>query len=185
MKIIVSKTSKAFKEVPAAIAGVKNPIILGIKLYGKKDKDALQEEYKKVSVSVPLEKAQAELEVFLKEGDKTTDEFYSLRESMLENITKLSEEYVAGITEFYKKQVLFLKNVAITVADDKGVESILAIADTRVVEPVESLWVDSNECLAVLLDYYFEEEAYKDSLPGIISSTVFNYTIKKEEKLKN
>lgn len=185
MKIIVSKTSKAFKEVPADVKGVKNPIVLGIKLYGKSDKAALQAEYKKVSSTKELDKAQAFLKKHDEEGDKTTDEFYDIRDAMLADIEALSESYVAQLTEFYKKQVLFLKNVAITIADDKGVESVLTIADTRVVEPVESLWVDSNECLAVLLDYYFEEEAYKDSLPGIISSTVFNYTLKKEEKAKN
>ncbi len=185
MKYIVTKESKAFKEVAPEVKGIKNPITLGIKIYGKKDKDTLDAEYKKVSYSKDYEIAQALLKQHEELGDKTSEEFYDIRETMLEDIKRLSEAFVENLNAFYKKQVLFIKNASITVADDTGTESVVVIKDTRVVEPIESLWANSSECLAVLLDYYFEEDAYKDSLSSTISSTIFNYSLKKEEKLKN
>lgn len=185
MKYIVTKESKAFKEVTPEVKGIKNPITLGIKIYGKKDKAAFDAESKKATYSKDYEIAQALLKQHEELGDKTSEEFYAIREAMIDDVKRLSDEFMDNLETFYKKQVLFIKNASITVADDTGTESVVVIKDTRVVEPIESLWANSSECLAVLLDYYFEEDAYKDSLASAISSTIYNYTLKKEEKLKN
>ena len=51
------------------------------------------------------------------------------------------------------------------------------------VAPIESLWQDAEECLAVLLDTYFEIPAIKDSLSSKIVDTVLNLQL--DEKVKN
>ena len=184
MKAVIVRKSSPYAEKKVDVVGIKNPITLGIKLYGKDKRESLESSYEAIGINIALEKANAELEEFIRTGDRTTDDFYSTRKSMQDAIKKLTTKYVSDITEFYKDQVLFIKNASLLIEED-GVQRTISIADTRVIEPIESLWNTSEECLAVLLDYYFEEDSYKDSLPSLISSTIFNYPLKKEEKLKN
>lgn len=173
------KHVKAFKEVSPSVDGKNLTTVFGVKLYSAAESKAVQKEFKELLANEVLEIANAKLARHEQEGDKAEDDFYTLRKEHQASIEKLAAEQEVAIHNFYKSQVLFIRNAS---AEDSNGKAIV-IADSRTANPIESLWSTSDECLVVLLDAYFNVPSIRDSLISKMLEVIFN--IYSDEKGKN
>jgi len=181
---LVVKNQKPFTEVTVDAKGIKSSITVGIKVYSHSDIAKVRKEFKKVLTNAELELKTAELVKWEEEGDKTDLSFYTKREELQDAIEEIAEKQAEVLMAFYKKQITHIKNASLEYNKD-GETVDLNVADSRKAVPVESLWEDSNECLAVLLDTYLNYLPFRDSLTSKVSSVVFNIDLKEQASLKN
>jgi hypothetical protein len=179
---LVIKNVKDYRLINLEFDGKKLPAELGIKLYDSTRSEEIQEEFKQILQSEELEMYRAKAAKWEKEGDKTDEDFFKIRKDYQTTIDSLTKEQDKKIKEFYRSQVLFVRNSSVTITEN-GQDKDIIIADSRTATPIESLWATPEECLVVLLDAYFEVPALRDSLTEKVLSVIFNsYT---EEKGKN
>jgi hypothetical protein len=172
------KYVKPFKEVSPEVDGKKLSTIFGVRLYNATESKVVQKSFKAILANEELERANAKLARHEAEGDKAEEEFYTIRKDMQNAIEDLVAAQEVAVHNFYKSQVLFIRNAS---AEDTSGKDI-TIADTRTAAPIESLWANEEECLVVLLDSYFNVPSIRDSLISKLLEVIFNFT---EDKAKN
>ena len=174
-----------FAEVSQKIEGAKKLLVIGCRSYAPKELKNLRQQYIKILQNDTQDKLKAELQKLQLEGDATTDEFYIQQHMLLEQLTAIAEEQDIATLVFYKSQVTHLRDVVITV-EEEGSDNIrtITVDDTRKATPIESLWSTSQECLAVLLDVYFEYPGLSDSLIKTIGDSIFQNK-KQVDRVKN
>lgn len=177
------KQIKPYKEISPSLDGKTLPVKFGIKVYDSSSLDALREEYTSIATNDNLELALAKLQKLEEAGDRTSEEYYTERNSLRSILESETQIQKTKLEDFYKQQVLFIKGASFEYEDASGNLKDITVADSRMVAPIESLWQDAEECLAVLLDTYFEIPAIKDSLSSKIVDTVLNLQL--DEKVKN
>lgn len=171
------------KEVVISLKEFPGPVTIGVKSYANEDLDNIRTEFKNVLTNIDLEKAQANLLKLEKIGDKTDDSYYAERQALQAIIEQETEKQIDVLTDFYKRQILYIKNASLNNELDNGTTELISIKDTREVKPVESLWEDEDECLAALLDVYFKYPPFRDSFMKKISQMLFNFSL--DDKIKN
>lgn len=99
-----------------------------------------------------------------------------------EDLAKLDEELQAVISD----NVLFLKGVDLRVGEEESDHlNVLRVSDTRKAKK-EDFWETPEECLAVLLDAYFQVAPWKSSLSTAFQQAMLNMkTPDLEGKIKN
>lgn len=80
--------------------------------------------------------------------------------------------------KFIKKQIVYIKGATLEMYDDDKLVETIAVTDTRTAKPLESFWGSPEECLAVLLDYYFQSLPWKNSFFNAINKALLNVDIK-------
>jgi len=176
MKIISIKSAKPYIEKLVQAKGVKDNILVGIRVYSDKELKDIRKDFLTNFSTVTLARTQAKLEA-LKSDLSLSDEEFDKQVATLENtIERANETILINQKEFTLKHVAYIKNASLSVDGDN-----LLIADTREAKPIESLWNTPDECLAVLLDMYLESPFFKDSLSTAVSDAVFKTDIKGEE----
>lgn len=176
MKLAI-KSVKPFTELSLNVKGIPKTIIVGVKSYEHEELIEVRNHMTRILESDKLDKTTALLEKLEKEGDKTSDEFYEERAELTARQRELLDTREEALLAFYKAQILFLRNVEITI-DDKD----LVIKDTRDTPPIESLWANEEEALVVLLDTFLSYIPFRDSLFGKLTQAVFNPTESGKEK---
>lgn len=177
------KNVKAAKELFPVVDGKKLTTSFGMKVYSAKELPEIKEKFRKLAINDQLEMAQAQLEKFETAEDKSEETYYSTREAMRSKIAALRDKQEADSIAFYKQQIIFIKNATFAVQNDDGTVSDLVILNTEEVKPIESLWSSSEECLAVLLDVFFDNNSIRDSLITLITDFIFDLNL--AEKIKN
>lgn len=179
------KNQKAYTEANVSVPGVKLPLTIGCKLHSNTDLTKLRLEYSSILEDDRQAKVQAQLEDLLASGDKTSDQFYSEKASLYLALTNCTLEKEKKISDWYKEQVTHILNATVQYVDESGKTVDLVVADTRTAQPIESLWADSEECLVVLLDLYFEFPGLGDSLISTIGGQVFQLSLETAQTAKS
>lgn len=180
------KNQKAFTETNVAIPGVKTPLTIGCKLYSNTDLTKIRLEYSSILEDDRQAQVQAQLENLLVNGDRTSDQFYKDKADLSLALTNCTLEKEKKISDWYKQQVTHLLNATVQYTDDSGKVIDVVVPDTRTVtQPIESLWSDSEECLAVLLDLYFDFPGLGDSLISTIGGQVFQLSLETAQTAKS
>ena len=176
------KNIKPFKEISPEVQGKKLPVTLGVRVYSSEDLKEMRESFRKLISNPELELYLAKLEKLEKEGDKAEETFYEERKQLQDKIDSLVTNQELLSSQFYKSQILFIKNASIEIEEDGKVKDMI-VPDTQTVTPIESLWENPEECLAVLLDAYFSVPPIRDSLVSKITDVILNF--QSEAKTKN
>ena len=183
MTVLKIKTSKPYVEREVKAKDIDSKFTIGIKVYPVSEGRKLLREYSKLAGVTQASKSIKELEE-LKDNTELSQEELELKfNEISDTIDNLTTEQSEKFDTFYKKHVLFLKNVSLVLEED-GVDKTMSIPDTREAAPIESLWNTPDECLVVLLNLYLDDGFFRDSLINTITSVIFNIDIKGEE-LKN
>lgn len=170
------KASKPFIEKTVQGKGVKENFKVGVKVYSEADLEPIRKDYLQNVDTKLIARYNAKLKA-LTENTAISDEEYEEESARLESaIETATKELTNYSKQFYIDNVVYLKNVSITV-DGKDI----LIQDTRDAKPIESLWSTPEECLAVLLDLYLGSFYFRDSLPLAISKAIFGTDVKGEE----
>lgn len=178
MKLSI-KNSEPFIEQSVKSATTTDSIIVGVKVYSEKELKPVRKEFFSL-YDKRLTRLQNKIKAVNIDLSLTEDELEDQLNSLEVELETLTEEMLERYKVFYKKQVLFLKNCKLLTEDGQTVEVI----DTREVKPIESLWGSPSECLDALLDVYFDDRNYKDSLITAIYTGLFGTSLE-DVKAKN
>jgi hypothetical protein len=165
---ITIKGIKSFKEQAIKTNGID--FIVGARVYKSSELKRVRKEYLALLDNRAITSLQDQMIL-------ETDERVIL--NLADDLENLSDQKEKALFDFYKKQIVFLKNISL---DLDGVD--LFIPDTRLAEPVEGLWDSPESCLVVLLDLYFEETSIALLLQQAVTTIVFDASYK-EEVIKN
>jgi hypothetical protein len=171
------------KEFSPVVEGRKLATIFGCKIYNSDELGEVRQEYLAIAQDADLEIALAKMSKLEQEGDRTSEDFYSDRANYRSVVDAKADSQVKALTDFYKKQIVYIKQASIEVEDENGATKEIRVADTKTATPIESLWASPEECLVVLLDTYFDVPSIKDSLAKDVIDTVLN--IHTDAKLGN
>lgn len=177
------KTQKAFSEHKVVAEGSKDEIKIVCKVYKAKERAKIGKEFQEIIDDTMVTHWRHQLENLKTKASTSlaviSDEELRVEHDRLINlINNYSDEQNEKLNTFYKTHVIAIKDAKLVVEDENGNELDLPIPDTRLAEPVESLWGTSDECLAVLLDTYLDYVPFRDSLQKVITSAVFNLDYK-------
>lgn len=101
---------------------------------------------------------------------KQTEAKLKALQETLENIEDTSK-----LEEAIKAEVVYIKQAKVTLFDEeKKTEKELLVQDTRTAKLVETLWENSDECLAVLLDLYLSSSPYRVSFMSGMQKALIN-----------
>lgn len=175
------KSVKPYKEITLDVKNID--AVFGCKVYDSKELKEVRNTFQNLVGNEQAERLIAQLQELETKGDRTSEEFYEQRNYLRTTLDNVTESREQETKEFYKSQILYIRNAVIEVEDEKGASKDIRVADTRSVTPVESLWESSDECLAVLLDAYLSIPSLGDSLISKISETILNINL--EDKVKN
>lgn len=176
------KTSKPYVEKVVQAEGVKDNITLGIKVYTNNEIDVLRKEFQTAIDTTKVVRLLNELSEIKDSKDLSYEQIDSKTvelETLVEEANALQKQI---LQDFYKSHILYIKNASLSTEDSEGKVSDLLIQDSRDAKPIESLWVDKDACLVVLLDMYLDSPAFRDSLVTVITDSVFNINIKEAER---
>lgn len=170
MKLAI-KAVKPFTELTLTVTGIPKPIVVGVKSYEFDGLLEVRDRMTSILESNKLEQINAKILELNEVGDKTSDSFYEDRTALLTEQKSIQDIQESLLLSFYKDQILFLRNIEITI-DDKD----LVIKDTREVTPIEPLWENGEEALVVLLDTFLNYVPFRDSLFTKLTQAIFNPT---------
>ncbi len=100
--------------------------------------------------------------------------------------TSLKDESITtDFEQLVKSDILYLKEITLEVQDvDTGTNSLLIIKDTREAKSSDD-WNTPEECLAVLLDMYFDSAPWKKKILQTYETVLMNVEKDKELEAKN
>ncbi len=176
------KTSKPFSEKLVQAVGIKDNITLGIKAYTNTELDVVRKEFQTAIDTTKIVRLLKELEEIKESKELSYSEIDGKVLTLTELIEEANEAQKQTLQDFYKSHVLYIKNASLSTEDSEGKVTDLLIQDTREAKPIESLWVDKDACLVVLLDMYLDSPAFRDSLVQVVTDSVFNINIKETER---
>ena len=186
MITIAIKKSKPFieKVVQAKLNGeeLKDNITIGVKVYDEDTLKPLRKEYSEVLGNIRLLRLINQLQALPSRMELSEKEFTSEQNRIQGELDRLTEEQTKYQEDFLKEHILFIKNVTIDKTEDGKISKV--VIDTRDVQPFESLWDTPEQALAVLLELYLKEPAYRDSLIQVVPKLVFG-TDFEDKKLGN
>jgi hypothetical protein len=81
------------------------------------------------------------------------------------------------IDDVLKQEIVYLKQMKLSLEDESGKSKELVITDTRTQKPVESLWGTPEECLSVLVDALLDSAPYRGSLIEAMNKALLNMNI--------
>lgn len=174
MAKLLLKVSKPFTEHRIKDSNGKTLFFVGVKTYSKDEIKSLSKEHDEAFDIAKLSRLNARLEKVLTDISLSESEIEQKSEALKEEIEALTASGLSAREEYYKRHVLYLKNITVPYEDDEGNKLSILVKDTRTVEPVEPFWETPEECLAVLLDTLFEEDTLKGSLQRVIFEGIFN-----------
>lgn len=178
MKLSI-KNSKPFVEQKVKSATTTDFIIVGVTVYSEKELKSVRKEFFSL-YDKRLTRLQEKIKAVNADLSLSEDELDEQITSLETELETLTEEMLEKYKVFYKKQVLFLKGCKLLTEDGQTIE----VLDTRTVKPIESLWGSPSECLDALLDIYFDDRNYKDSLITAIYTGLFGTSLE-DVKAKN
>jgi len=173
------KGVKPYLEFSPKIPNVNSNIVFGCKVYSATELVEIRDTYFALASNEKLELAFANLQSLEETADKTNPEYYDKRKELQKTISELGKEQTKLSIDFCKNQVLYIKNAVVEDANGKEI----TIKDTKTVEPIESLWSSPEECLAVLLESFFDTALLRDSLITSIVDIVLN--LQTDARVKN
>lgn len=179
------KNVKPFSEVTFKVNDTGKTVIMGVRLYKPSELPAIHNEYKSILFNDRQQLLQARLDKLVETGDRTKEDFYAEQNALISEIQEIVSQEELRFKEFYKKHITHLRDVTLEATKEDGTKFDIIIPDTRQVQPNESLWSDEKECLAVLLDVYFDTPGLGDSLIQNISDIVFQRKDAASAKAKN
>jgi len=156
--------------------GIKDNIVVGFKRYDIIKSKAKAEQLQDLQTQLYLNTM-----VDLAEQYKLVNIDNETKASAAPRISE--EEALESISQFIKDEILYIKDVNLTV-EDNGIAKELKIADTRSAKPNEPLWATPEECLSVLVDSFLESAPYRGSLIAAQQKALANVDIKDGE-IKN
>lgn len=178
MATIKIKSSKPYteKKVQGMLNGnaLTDNITVGVKVYTNKELESIREEYSSSADSTLALRYLNQLQQLPKDLTISDAEFNAENIRLTQEVDKYNKEQEDKIIAFVKKHVAYIKNASLVLEDEAGKDIDLLIADTRDAKPIESLWVDGDEALVVLLDIYLDNPIFKDSLISTVTKLVFN-----------
>lgn len=105
-------------------------------------------------------------------AEKKIKELVSAWESSIKEDASDADKLTFEI--FVRNEILYLKNLKLTLVDDKSVERELAISDTRTAKIYEGLWDTPDACLSVLVNLYLSSAPYRLSLLTALQKAFLN-----------
>lgn len=179
------KTEKPFTEVVVkAKNNDRESIILGIKAYKESELKDIRKKLRSFTNVSRLNALNTEIQELQTTNTLSPSEIEVKLDELYNELDELQEVQDKKLTDFYKSHILYIKKSSISFEDDNNVVQSLIVNDTREATKVEGLWDGPEECLAALLDVYFDSPSYRTSLPNKISSTIFDINFE-DERLKN
>lgn len=179
------KTEKPFTEVVVkAKNNDRESIILGIKAYKESELKGIRKNLRTLTNISRLNALNTEIQELQTTSTLTPSEIEVRLDELYDELDLIQEVQDTKLNDFYKSHISYIKKASISYENDAGVVSSLIVNDTREATKVEGLWDGPDECLAALLDVYFDSPSYRTSLPNKISSTIFDINFE-DERLKN
>jgi len=83
---------------------------------------------------------------------------------------------------FIKNEILYMKNLSVPYQDAEGKEKTLRILDTRKAAKLETLWETPEQCLAVLLDAYFQWSSWRVSFITAVQTALADLDFKEAQR---
>jgi hypothetical protein len=156
-------------------SGAKDNIVVGFKRYDiVKSKERADE----------LQKLQTQLYLNTLVDLNKQYKLANIEQTTLTTSPEISEEEaLSKINSFIKDEILYIKDISLTV-EDNGTVRELKIADTRTAKSNEPLWVSPEDCLSVLVDSFLESAPYRGSLIQAQQKALANTELKDGE-IKN
>jgi hypothetical protein len=154
-------------------------IIVGVKLYSPEEFNQVKKEFQSISDMSKLTRLGKKLDQVIEDISLTEEQVEEQKLELQNEIEVLRTYLDKQHIDFHKKQVLFLKNIKLSLDGED-----INIPDTREVKPIASLWDTPSECLDALLDIYLEDRFYKDALITAIFDAVFGTNLE-GERAKN
>jgi hypothetical protein len=131
-----------------------------------------------VKLNLKLQTPTIELKVQAKDPSGATDTIlvgfkrYSFSEAQEKfEASKDSSELIDAAV---KEEIVYIKQMKLSLEDEDGKSKELVIADTRTQKPVESLWGSSEECLSVLVELLLDSAPYRGSLIEAMYQALLN-----------
>lgn len=183
MAQVYIKSQKPSVEVKVQADGSKDFILVGIRVYKNSELDKIRKEFTDTTKQIKIARYEKQLAALFEDDSLTDTEIEEKVAELNEKIHTTLNEQRDWFLNFYKEQILYIKNATLTI-EEAGEVKDLVIADTREAKPIESLWATPDECLAALLGMYLDEPAFRDSLQKSITEAVFNTNFG-EAKTKN
>lgn len=174
-------------DISFQIPGAQKLLRLGKKIIvDEKERNELRLQYIELYQGKELDKIQAQLDDIKIDAKLSAQEVLTQSEALQEQYKQELQLRESKLLNFYKSFVVFLQDAQCSYVDENSNETkIVNIADTRTAQPIESLWGDSDTCLAVLLDLYLGYSPFKDSFVKIMEQTLFSDAAIVEAKVKN
>ncbi|GEM_PF-6855980 len=130
-----------------------------------------------------IEDTQAKLEEYTAIAERQSEQLTAIRD----NGGKLSDLDTSEMEEYIKKEVVYIKDCTLVMANDDGSpvkgKKTLVINDTRTAQPVEGFWETGEECLAALLDMFLSSAPWKSPFTDALMDALVN--TKTDDKAKN
>lgn len=76
-----------------------------------------------------------------------------------------------------KEEIVYIKQMKLSLEDEEGKAKDLVIVDTRNQKPVEFLWESPEECLSVLVDVLLNSAPYRNSLIDAMIKALLNMKV--------
>lgn len=173
------KLSEPFSEQKVTSAIGNKTLTLGIKTYS----DSEIEENKNF-FDVELREKYNLPELYHKYTlSEKNPELWSM--DLQKEFTLAANQLVKDQVAWLKEQVLFIKSFTFPIQDEEGKVTNYTVKDSRDASPLGSLWENSEECLAVLLDALLDDSNFKEPTLKAIQDGVFRADIKAAVEAKN
>lgn len=143
-----------------------------------------------VKVNLKLQTPTIELKLSVKDASGASDTIlvgfkrYSFNEAKERFETFSNSD--ALIDDVLREEIVYIKQMKLTLEDDAGKSRDLVIADSRTQKPVESLWGESEakDCLSVLVDLLLDSAPYRGSLIDAMNKALLNMNVG-DDSVKN
>lgn len=111
------------------------------------------------------------------EADARIKEYETIVEAADFNINDSPE-----LDTFIKEEILYMKGLSVPYQDAEGKDKTLRIMDTRKAAKLETLWESPEQCLAVLLDAYFQWSSWRVSFISAVQTALADLDFKEAQR---
>lgn len=133
-----------------------------------------------VKLNLKLQTPTVELKVVAKDPSGAIDTIlvgfkryhYNEAKDKFEALTTADAE--TSIDAVLKEEIVYIKQMKLSLEDEEGKSKDLTIVDTRTQKPVEFLWGSPEECLSVLVDSLLDSTPYRNSLIEAMNKALLN-----------
>lgn len=86
------------------------------------------------------------------------------------------------LDDFIKSEVMYMKGLSVPYQDTEGNEKTIRVMDTRKAAKLETLWDTPEQCLAVLLDAYFQWSSWRVSFISAVQTALADLDFKEAQR---